>query len=363
MLRDYTSLENGLTVSGVYRINPLRDPRWETLVRRHPHASVFHSSGWLEALRRTYDYEPIVFTTTPPGSELNGGMLFCSVKSWLTGRRLVSLPFSDHCDPLVDSPAEWNAIREEVQQDIAQRRYSYAEVRPYLNDLSSLEPVQQQPCESFAMHSLPLGAPLENIFKTLHKDCIQRKVRRAEKENLTYEKGRSEQLLRSFYQLLIRTRRRHCLPPQPFQWFSNLAQCMGEHLNVHVASKDGQPVASLLTLEGNKTTTYKYGCSDERFSNMGGTPFLFWKLISEAKASGMVQIDLGRSELDNAGLIEFKDRLGATKGQLNYYRFSSRSAVSSRRHGQGMELAKWVFNHMPDRLLVASGRLLYRHMS
>ena len=80
--------------------DPIGDPRWSELLDRHPAASIFHSPGWLNALRQTYGYEPFVVTTST-GPTLENGMVVCRVKGW-TSRRLVSLPFSDHCDPLVD---------------------------------------------------------------------------------------------------------------------------------------------------------------------------------------------------------------------------------------------------------------------
>src|ERR1700719_16804 len=86
-----------------YQLDPTQDLRWAELVRRHPKASAFHAVAWLQALRRTYGYEPVVFTTSPPTGELKNGLVFCCINSWLTGRRLVSLPFSDHCEPLCDS--------------------------------------------------------------------------------------------------------------------------------------------------------------------------------------------------------------------------------------------------------------------
>ena len=46
--------------TGVSVLDPLADARWDDLLERHPRASVFHSRGWLEALKRTYGYEPIV---------------------------------------------------------------------------------------------------------------------------------------------------------------------------------------------------------------------------------------------------------------------------------------------------------------
>src|SRR5215467_14482639 len=88
--------------AGCYQLDPIKDLRWAALVEKHPHASVFHSVAWLQALRNTYGYEPVVFTTSPPHAELTNAMVFCRIESWLTGRRLVSLPFSDHCEPLCD---------------------------------------------------------------------------------------------------------------------------------------------------------------------------------------------------------------------------------------------------------------------
>ena len=65
----------------VYRVDPLTDPRWDDFVEKHPRASVFHTSDWLEALRRTYGYQPVAYTTTPPGIKLTNGVVFCQVSS------------------------------------------------------------------------------------------------------------------------------------------------------------------------------------------------------------------------------------------------------------------------------------------
>src|SRR5271165_2171364 len=83
----------------VYEIDRTIDERWEDLLQNHPQASIFHTRGWLEALRKTYGYAPVAFTTSPLGYRLTNGVPFCEISSWLSGRRLVSLPFSDHCTP------------------------------------------------------------------------------------------------------------------------------------------------------------------------------------------------------------------------------------------------------------------------
>ena len=73
----------------------------------------------------------------------------------------------------------------------------------------------------------------------LHKDSIQRKIRRAEREGLRCEEGTGDTLLDDFYRLLEMTRRRHHLPPQPKKWFQNLVSCFGDALKIRVARNDG----------------------------------------------------------------------------------------------------------------------------
>lgn len=88
-------------------MDPLQDPRWPELLGRHSDASIFHTGKWLETVQRTYSYNPAVFTTC--GRErytCKRPRVMPCAESWLTGRRLVSPPFSDHCEPLVTSAAD-----------------------------------------------------------------------------------------------------------------------------------------------------------------------------------------------------------------------------------------------------------------
>src|SRR6266849_5551657 len=94
----------------VYTLDPLQDPRWAEFVKSQLRASIFHTPGWLEAIRRTYGYQTVAYTTSPPTASLANGVVLCRVNSWLTGRRMVSLPFADHCEPLVERPEDREAI-------------------------------------------------------------------------------------------------------------------------------------------------------------------------------------------------------------------------------------------------------------
>jgi hypothetical protein len=337
-------------------LDPLADNRWDALVDRHPRASVFHSRGWLEALKRTYGYESIVLTTTGQGP-LENGLALCRVRTW-TSQRIVSLPFSDHCDPLVDRPDDLSAMLAFLMDRTAQKRWRSIELRP--RDPAAAPGALAQGA-SYWLHTLDLARRAEQVFDGFHHSSTQRAVRRAEREGLSYEAGRSETLLSSFYGLLRLTRRRHGLPPQPVAWFRSLAACLGDGLTVHIASKNQVPIAGILTLTFKKTMVYKYGGSDAAYHALGGMPFLFWHAIQDAQARGFEELDLGRSDVDQPGLIAFKDHLGATTAKLTYCTWPERRTKTPH-DGLIARAARLVVGHLPDAALDLTGRLLYRHL-
>jgi CelD/BcsL family acetyltransferase involved in cellulose biosynthesis len=348
----------------VYELQPLTDHRWAEFLQRHPRSSVFHTVEWLEALHRTYGYEPIAITTCPPDADLLNGAVFCRIDSWLTGRRFVSLPFSDHCDLLADDPADLSAMFSVLKERLRQDNLRYIEVRP----LGAFNPsaLESDSTYTYCFHQIDLKPDLDTLFRNCHKDSTQRKIRRAEREGLTYKEGRSEILLESFYHLYLLTRRRQMVLPQPKRWFQDLIDCFGEALKIRVAFKDGQPIASILTIRHKDTLVYKYGCSDAQFQRLGGVHLLFWRSIQDAKRDNLCVFDLGRSEYENTGLTTFKDRWGAKRSVLTYLRLlsSAHSKGAFVPHGSDwkVQAAKRVLPHLPDRMISVAANLMCRHV-
>lgn len=342
----------------VHQLNPIRDPRWPEMIMKDSRSSVFHSVEWLSVLSNAYNYEPIVFTTNQPGEMLTNAMVFCRVKSWLTGHRLVSLPFSDHCEPLVDGTAEMHTVLVPALEELHAGRIKYIDIRPL--SLQFSEEVKDP--DSYFIHLLDLRPTLDELYKKLHGDSIRRKIQRAEREHLKLEAGSSDALLDDFYKLHVITRQRQQLPPHPLAWFRQVLRSLSENARISVAKKDGRAIASILTLAHKQKMVYKYGCSDAHSHNLGGMQFLFWNLITESKQRGFVELDFGRSECDNAGLVTFKDRWGTQRHQLNYLRYPPRQSGSDQRSPFLMDLGKKVFARCPQSVLRLAGDLLYPHV-
>jgi lipid II:glycine glycyltransferase (peptidoglycan interpeptide bridge formation enzyme) len=138
--------------------------------------------------------------------------------------------------------------------------------------------------------------------------------------------------------------------------------CMGGNAEIMVArSKDGTAISAMLTLRHGSSVIYKYGCSDHRCHNLGGMPFLFWRLIEQSKAEGVGRIDFGRSDLDNEGLIAFKDKFGTASRSLTYYRYprAEKKRVTVSRSSR---TARQILFFLPDAVRSQASRLLYRHV-
>ncbi len=343
----------------IHVINPLEDARWIDLSLGHPNANVFHSIGWLSSLKKTYGYQPVAYTSSAPGDPLTNSIVFCQVRSWITGHRLVSLPFSDHCEPLVNSIDELRSLLSQPESELQEKQWKYIELRPESLDYST---EATESAEQYFLHVLDLNPDIQELHKRLHGDSIRRKIQRAEREHLTLETGSSETLLSEFYKLHVVTRQRQQLPPHPESWFRNVLRCLGEAAKIRVAKKDGRAIAAIMTLTHNRKIVYKYGCSDAQSHNLGGMQFLFWDLIRDAKAQGFVELDFGRSECSNAGLVTFKDRWGTQRRQMTYLRYPPRSAASDRGSSKLMNIGKKVFEHCPQSVLRLAGNLLYPHM-
>jgi CelD/BcsL family acetyltransferase involved in cellulose biosynthesis len=345
----------------IYSLDPLGDARWGRFLARHPQATIFHSAPWLEAIQRTYGYVPVVLTSSKPTEELENGTAFSIVRSWLVRPRLVSIPFSDHVDPLLESEDGLRALFEEFQRGRSEGRWKSVELRPPATQgrLHNWSPFHEG--KSYALHRINLEASLASIFSRFHHDSIQRKIRKAERVGLVYAEGRNESLLNEFFRLHVETRKRHGLPPPPKCWFRNLLDCLKEQAKIRIASKNGVTIAAVLTLRYKDMAIYKYGCTKEEYHNLGGMPFLLWRAIQDAKETGAKEFDLGRSDPGDLGLIAFKEKFGAERSGLTYRVYPAEDGPGFY-GGHWMKLAMRVFTRLPKSALVVAGKLIYPHI-
>lgn len=346
-------------------LDPLSDPRWRELVKRDVRASAFHTPEWLEALRRTYGFVPVVYTTDGPRDELRTAIPFCAVTSWLTGRRLVSLPFSDHCEPLVDDPARLVQILDHLTSEAPHSGWRYIQLRPRGEAAAASAPGFQHG-ESNYHHALDLRGDLDTIFKGIKNDN-RTAIRKAERSALRHVVGRDAAFVRAYFALHVMTRSTQGVPPQPSAWFQNLAHCLGDMLDVHLLLEGDTPIAGMVTILFRDQLMCKYTASDRLRDPSGLGKSLLWQSIRRAKERGATSLDWGRCEPQDVGLAQYKERWGARRSEISYLRFPAPSAdrpsADRSRSRWAAGAAKSLIPRLPPSVLTMAGRLAYRHVA
>ncbi len=338
-------------------VSPADIPDWdERLVRSGGPYSFFHSSAWAEVLRDTYGYSPCYFVR-PDTRSFTVLVPMMEVASRLTGRRGVSLPFSDYCEAIPGDPVEWKEVFEAISEHARTSRWDYVEFRGG----------RQFPSDAlFAFHyghRLNLERSPERLFSNL-EGTVRRNIRKALKEGVEIEISESAESIREFTRLNSLTRKEHGLPPQPFEFFRQIHRKVISRGRgfVILARHGNRPVAGAVFFHIGEKAVYKYGASDRRMQHLRANNLVMWEAVRQFAERGFGTFCFGRTEPGNDGLRRFKTGWGAEESLIPYYRYDfRRSAFISGASGPEENPMRAVFRRLPVFVLVLIGRLLYRH--
>lgn len=343
-------------------IDPITDERWDPFVDAHPHRLVFHTSAWARVLSETYGYTPRYHALADESGMLRAAWPSMLVKSRLTGRRLVSLPFCDECHPLVRSTEEGELLLSSLFVDLRQSRSSRLEVRGWPEDSSP--PGQLVASPNYFRHRIDLSQGIDAVFKNASTN-MRRCVRKAEREGVVVRRGESAGDLLAFYQLNLKLRRRHGMLPQPFSFFESIQRHLLSRGTGYIllAEVRGMPVAGVMCLRHNGTSIDKFAVSDDAYWEYRGNHLALWRSLEIECERGAHAFDLGRSDANAEGLRRFKEGWGAERLDLPYFYYPEPAGLSlGDPSGKKKQLLEIFAQRAPDAAFVAAGQILYRHL-
>ncbi len=340
------------------RLSPLEKPGWDKLVRSHQNASFFHSASWAGVLHQTYGHTPHYFCALND-EQLSAVLPVMEVNSPVTGRRGVSLPFTDESLFLSDGSITAEAVFQDVINFGRMRKWKYVECRGIKN-LSKTA----SPSLSFFGHVLPLSNREDQMFSRL-ESRVRRGVRKAERSHVQVKISQTMESVRAFYLLHCKTRRRHGLPPQSFSFFRSIFQ--------HVLSKDlgfvvvgsyrDKPIAAAVFFHLGDKAIYKFGASETAFKRLCGNNLIMWEAIKWYSAKGFALLHFGRGSVANEGLRQFKLSFGTEEYKIDYFKYDFRKEAFVTDRDKVFGWFNSVFRLMPNPLSRILGVLLYRHLS
>jgi FemAB-related protein (PEP-CTERM system-associated) len=343
---------------------PLSHAHWHNFVEQHAKGSFYHSQAWLDLLTKLYGYSVIPLTTTNTTGQITGFLPLCFMQSPLTGRRLVSLPFSDYCSPLaVDELSTSNLIDQAIRL-AHQQKVRYLELRTGTNEVLSKHPDLMEG-NLYVRWLLPLNPDPDRVWASLRKP-IQRQIKKSKGLGVQVRIAQGPEDMAQYYQLHLLTRvKKHGVPAQPKRFFLELWESFANSGTVQLllAEYQGTIIAGMILVTSGTTVKYAYGASDEHYLKLAPNDLLLWTAISWGCTNGYQTLDLGRTARDNQGLMEFKRRWGASEEPLPYYYYphsAGMTATSESSWKYRMFTTCW--KRLPPQIAGSLGGYLYKHL-
>ena len=355
---DVNPARGGAVAVAAQCVNPAHFPNWDMLATSHSNYSFFHGAAWAKILEDTYGYVPVYLTAE--GGEPGRSLLpLMEVNSWLTGRRGIALPFTDDCGPLYGDAAS--------ARDMIQRSFELGKSRGWksIEFRGGKELFPEAPASlSFYGHSLNLDNDEGRMFVRLEPP-VRRAIRKAEKSGVTVNVSRNLEAMKTFFSLQCKTRRKHGLPPQPFNFFRNICQhALSKDLGmIVIASYQNRPIAASVYFQLGVRAIYKFGASDESFQQLRGANLVMWEAVKRLARNGAKALDLGRTSIGNEGLRRFKLNWGAQERKIEYVKYDLRRNVFVTDTDAVTGWHNRVFRAFPIGVSRMIGAALYRHLA
>jgi hypothetical protein len=354
-----------MALDGVKLVDPLSDVRWDLFVENHPHGTIYQHSSWMRVIDLTYRHvRPLCFVIEDKDFNIQAAIPCFIVKSMLTGTRIVSLPFSSYCDPLVGNERDLTTLVDRIIKELEVISASYYELRAF-RQVDLVKESRLKAHNYSKIHILDIRDGFEKVKQGFHKDCIVRSVKKAMRCGVTVRQGSSEQDLQDFYSIHARTRKQQGFPIQPYRFFRNMWQILHPqgYLTLLLAELNKKTIAAAVLFKFKNTVFFEHGASLPKYLPVRPNHLTLWTAIEMACSERYAYFDFGKTPPENKGLLDFKRRWGAEMYDLPcFYYPEIKGAMSLEQSNLKYRLLKSVARHMPLPLARVMGEIAYHHL-
>lgn len=342
----------------------LADSSLASFIEQQAPGTLSYMQRWFDIVPRLYGYTVIPLTAMNNAGNISGFLPLCLMKSPLTGRRLVALPFSDLCPFLAVDEASTNQLIDEAVELARQQKVKYLELRTGTNEILAHRSDLVQG-NLYVRWLLALQADSDSIWASLRKP-VQHQVKKSQKLGVQVRVAQHREEIEQYYRLHLLTRtRKHGMPSQPRRYFYDLWDAFASDgkMQLLLAEYQGVVIAGMILLASGSTIRYAYGASDEQYLHLAPNNQLMWTAIKIGCEQGYQTFDMGRTARDNEGLMEYKRRWGATQEELPYFYYPSIAGLASTpESSQLFRMLTTFWKRVPLPIASTLGGYLYKHL-
>jgi hypothetical protein len=337
-------------------INPIIYKNWDHLVLSTVDNSLFLTAAWANVLSESYGYNPLYFTIID-GDELISLIPLMEIKSLLTGCRGVSLPFTDYCEPIINT-IDQSDLFGFILDYGRKSNWRYIEYRGGERLLDSVSY-----SGLYYRHTLHLTQNKDKLLSKF-RGSTKRNIKKAIREDVHIKISTSLDSLLKFYQIHCVTRKFHGVPPQPICFFRSIYKhAIAKNYGIVVLGYfHDKVIAGAIFFHFDNKAIYKYGAFDRAYQKLRINNLIMWEAIKWYSEKKFDFFCFGRTDPENEGLMQFKNGWGTQAAKLRYYKFNLIHNSFESAEPNRIDFTTTIFKQMPIPVLRGIGSLLYKHV-
>ena len=310
------------------------EQQWQALLTKTLFRTFFHNPEWESFLESQFKWLKFEHYNYQDRALLS--------LARINGKKLISHPFCEYGGPL---PLVDKIDGGEFKQDLFSEFKDPMRISFHPQILNYL----QNDHKAILDFSGRVSYWVEGSFDL--RKTTRHEIEKAGANKLQIEKCRDLKDLQNFYDLHIKSAKKHCIPAYPFSFFEYFTGSPDSE--IILAKKDGRVVAGSIFLFYDKFSHYFQNAVDEKYKNLGANYLILREQINKSLAKNQV-FDFGGTRIGSS-LEVFKKGWGGKEHpifELKNYREESSLRQSKLRN---------IFNWLPPFLIKKLSPSLLRY--
>jgi hypothetical protein len=337
--------------------------KWESYVERHPEAHIFDHPLWFKALESEYNRKGCVLASLDKYENINGVLpllptigLPLKLGDLVTTRRYSSLPRSPLGGLIADNEDVKKALLDEAIRRVDSRDKTFLQLKSYSPDINDKNSqIQKVPWRSSYICNLPEDPTKIRFGDKKHHHRVKWAVNKARKLGIKVRQANSEEDIKKWYELYLRTMRWHVVAARPFRFFRFLWENLQPKglMTVLLAEIEDENSKQLLSgsffLHFNNIFFYSFNgrCQEGLVSH--ANDLIQWEAIHLAAEMGYKHYDMGEVSSSNESLAHFKTKWGCCTKPVYHYYYPLRDEMKKKEIdiSEDVKLRKIIWRKVP----------------
>jgi len=333
--------------------------KWNAYVFSHPKSTLYHLSGWMNVIRKTYGHKTCYLMAAKDDNTVSGVLPLVHLRSFIFGNSLISIPFFDMGGILADDEETEKALLSEAV--LLGKRVNAKSIELRHAEAGNLS-IPDSLTRSHKVRMILDLPESSDILMNSFKAKLRNQIKKPAKEGLQAKIGGLE-LLEDFYYVFLINMRDLGSPIHSKNFIKNLLEEFPDKAKIVIVYKDNQPLACSLVIGFKKMLQNPWASALKEYSRLSPNMLLYWTMLEYGCNNGYTSFDFGRST-PGEGTYRFKEQWGARPSPLywHYISLNSREISSEPDEKSKFDKAVEYWKKLPVSLTKIIGPLIRKHI-